>query len=146
MFKAEEDCIHGRDMVEDFHLSHQAIKIAKRTAWGANTEMQVFAIGVQRGMDEVNQSLAGKDIQISGMETEIKILNEQLIEYRQVLEFYADPENYLKRNEDAWVYRQLEDEETIRSYKHPNTDWTGTVKVGGRRARKALNDLRKGGE
>ena len=90
MFKAEEDCIHGRDMVEDYSLSHEAIRIAKRTGWGANTEMQVFAVGVQRGMDEVNQSLAGKDIQISGMETEIKILNEKLIKYTRALEVYAD--------------------------------------------------------
>ena len=84
-FKAEEDCIHGRDMVEDFHLSHEAIKIAKRTGWGANTEMQVFAVGIQRGMDEVNRQIAGKDIQISGMETEIQILKAENARYREAL-------------------------------------------------------------
>lgn len=49
--KLEENCIHGRDMVEDYGLSHKAIKAAKRTCWGANTEMQVFAIGVQHGLE-----------------------------------------------------------------------------------------------
>lgn len=53
--KVEEHCIHGRDMVEDFHLSLEAIKLAKRTGFGANTEMQIFAVGIQRGMDEVKQ-------------------------------------------------------------------------------------------
>ena len=128
MFKAEEDCIHGRDMVEDFNLSHQAIKIAKRTGWGANTEMQVFAIGVQRGMDEVNQSLAGKDIQISGMETEIKILNEKLAKYKQALEFYADRSN--------WTSEQVADGVTISDVSV--YEMQGIELCGGRRAREAL--------
>jgi len=133
-FRAEEDCIHGRDMVEDFHLSHQAIRIAKRTGWGANTEMQVFAIGVQRGMDEVNQSLAGKDIQISGMETEIKILNEKLIKYRQVLEFYADRSNWtwMKGSEQVADGITVSD---VSGYEMP-----GIELCGGRRAREALKE------
>ena len=94
--KAEEDCIHGRDMVEDFHLSHEAIKIAKCTCWGANTEMQVFAVGIQRGMDEVNRQIAGKDIIISGMETEIKILKAENARYREALKSIIDqyPKDY----------------------------------------------------
>lgn len=56
--KLEEHCIHGRDMVEDFHLSLEAIRLAKRSAWGANTEMQVLAVGIQWGMDEANKNIA----------------------------------------------------------------------------------------
>ena len=140
MFKAEEDCIHGRDMVEDFHLSHQAIKIAKRTGWGANTEMQVFAVGVQRGMDEVNRQIAGKDIQISGMETEIKILNEKLTKYKQVLEFYGN------RSSWTWIKGQEQVADGITISDVSGYETVGIELCGGRRAREALNDLRKGGE
>lgn len=45
-----ENFIHGKNMVEEFGLSHEAIKAAKYTAWGSTTEMQVFAIGIEHGM------------------------------------------------------------------------------------------------
>jgi len=47
--RIEEHCIHGRDMVEEYGLSLNSIKAAKRTAWGSMTEMQVFAIGIEHG-------------------------------------------------------------------------------------------------
>jgi hypothetical protein len=51
MTKLEENCIHGKDMVEEYSLSLEAINAAKRTCWGGNTEMQVFAIGVEHGIE-----------------------------------------------------------------------------------------------
>lgn len=77
--KLEEHCIHGRDMVEDFHLSLEAIRLAKRSAWGANTEMQVLAVGIQWGMDEANKNIAK--------------LEAENARYREALEFYADDES-----------------------------------------------------
>lgn len=47
----KERFIHGKDMVEEYSLSLEAIKAAKRTCWGGNTEMQVFAIGVEHGIE-----------------------------------------------------------------------------------------------
>jgi len=46
-----EEFIHGKNMVEEYSLSLEAIKATKRTCWGANTEMQVFAIGVEHGIE-----------------------------------------------------------------------------------------------
>ena len=45
-----------------------------------------FAVGIQRGMDEVNSQIAGKDIQISGMETEIQILKAENARYREAFD------------------------------------------------------------
>ena len=47
--KAQE-YIQGKNMVEEYGLSLEAIKAAKRTCWGDMTEMQIFAIGVEHGM------------------------------------------------------------------------------------------------
>lgn len=49
--KNENEFIHGKNMVEEYSLSLEAIKAAKRTCWGANTEMQVFAVGVEQGIE-----------------------------------------------------------------------------------------------
>ena len=73
MNKKEENYIHGRDMVEDFGLSHEAIKIAKRTAFGSSTEMQVFAIGVQRGFEE-------RDAEVESLKKQVAMLEDALIQ------------------------------------------------------------------
>ena len=49
--KNEDHYIHGKNMVEEYSLSLDAIKAAKRTCWGANTEMQIFAVGVEQGLE-----------------------------------------------------------------------------------------------
>lgn len=49
--KRLEEYIHGKNMVEEYSLSLEAIAVAKRTCWGGNTEMQVFAIGVEHGIE-----------------------------------------------------------------------------------------------
>jgi len=65
---------------------------------------------------------------------------------REALEFYADPENYIERYKDHWVHStpcQKGDREFIKQYKHPGTEWIGTVGVGGKRAREALKEGNK---
>jgi hypothetical protein len=47
----QDQFIHGKNMVEEYSLSLEAIRIAKRTSWGGDTEMQVFAIGVEHGIE-----------------------------------------------------------------------------------------------
>lgn len=60
------------------------------------------------------------------------------------LEFYADPETWIKRDHNGWDQRQPKgDTEQIRGYKHPVEDnWIGTVSVGGKQARTALAQIR----
>lgn len=63
---------------------------------------------------------------------------------KKCAEFYADPENYILRNiqEGEWTtIMPASDKEIIRNYKHPETDWVGTINVCGKTARKALQDV-----
>lgn len=58
------------------------------------------------------------------------------------LKFYANPESWIDRNKDSWKKsRPKGDDEMLRDYKHPETDWTGTVVVGGKKAREVLKEL-----
>jgi uncharacterized Zn finger protein (UPF0148 family) len=78
------------------------------------------------------------------LEKRIKELKQQNKKMREVLEFYANPEKWIKRNEESWRTsnpREFGDDEMIMKYKHPNTDWVGTVRVGGKRARALLKEL-----
>ena len=59
------------------------------------------------------------------------------------LKFYGNHESWINRDiaGDIWHRaspKQHGDSETIRHYEHPNTDWVGTVVVGGKKAREAL--------
>jgi hypothetical protein len=67
-------------------------------------------------------------------------LIEELTAYRECLEFYADPENWIKRYTNHWVAKGGPhlDDEMILDYKHPGTDWVGTITVSGKRAREVL--------
>lgn len=63
---------------------------------------------------------------------------------KKCAEYYADPENYILRNiqEGEWTtIMPASDKEIIRNYKHPETDWVGTINVCGKTARKALQDV-----
>ena len=62
------------------------------------------------------------------------------------LGYYADPENWIKRTGEAWnkcCPKSKGDEEMIRRYKHPGKDWFGTVVVGGKRARQAIQETKQ---
>lgn len=56
---------------------------------------------------------------------------------KKALMMYADPESWIKRDKSCW-HRCVPDYELILNYQHPNTDWVGTIEVGGKRAREAL--------
>lgn len=74
-------------------------------------------------------------------ESEAAFYKQQCEKLRDALRFYGDPENWIKRNIDSWETsnpREYGDSEIIQKYKHPNTDWTGSVVIGGKRARQAL--------
>jgi hypothetical protein len=71
-------------------------------------------------------------------EQKLKDLEARLFDAEKVIGFYADPENSIKRYDDGWSNVDClidRDGETIMKYRHPNTDWVGTVKVHGKRAR-----------
>ena len=75
---------------------------------------------------------------IKQLEQQLSKLRAQLDEAEKVVAFYADPEKWILRKGEAWnkcdpkVYG---DDEIIRHYKHPDKDWTGTITVGGKKAR-----------
>jgi hypothetical protein len=71
----------------------------------------------------------------------IKALEEMLESARGVISFYGNPESWIERTSDSWDRsdpRYKGDLEQIRNYKHPKTDWRGTISVGGKRAREWL--------
>jgi hypothetical protein len=75
-------------------------------------------------------------------EQELASAKEQLKEARSVIEFYGNPESWIKRTGEAWNKStpfEKGDSELIRHYKHPKRDWTGTINVGGKRAREFLS-------
>ena len=77
---------------------------------------------------------------------EIEKLQEENKILREVLEFYADPEKWIFRREDTWSKVDPKwhgDGELIKKYKHPKTDWIGSVEVGGKRAREALAKVKE---
>lgn len=63
---------------------------------------------------------------------------------KEALEYYGDPESWIERHKHSWdrsnPYKK-DDRELIKDYHHPNTDWVGSVVVGGKRAREALKKL-----
>lgn len=62
-------------------------------------------------------------------------------ELKECAEFYGNPENWITRRESSWDKtdpRRHGDSELILGYRHPNTEWIGSVTVGGKRAREAL--------
>lgn len=71
-----------------------------------------------------------------------------LIEQNRVLrkdakalaEFYGDPETWIDRSKNDWKrsYPKNADEELMRDYKHPGTDWVGSIVVNGKNAREFL--------
>lgn len=71
----------------------------------------------------------------SCLQQEISSLKQQLEREKKCTDFYADPENYIKRGKVSWVNKEPEKHELILNYKHPKTDWIGAIKVGGKLAR-----------
>jgi hypothetical protein len=72
---------------------------------------------------------------------EIATLKAAVLQLSEALEYYGDPENYIERFKDHWVHSspcQKGDRVFIKNYKHPETDWIGTVGVGGKRARETM--------
>jgi hypothetical protein len=76
---------------------------------------------------------------------ELATLKQRLAEAETLLEWYADPENYIRRNHDGWKRVDCADDELIKNYRHPQTEWIGSVSVSGRRAREYFQ-RKKGGE
>lgn len=57
------------------------------------------------------------------------------------LSFYANPEKWILRDKHSWrkaCPKSHGDSEMISGYEHPNTDWRGTVVVGGKLAREVI--------
>ncbi len=120
--KIDEDYIHGKNMVDEYGLSHEAIKSAKRTCWGSNTEMQVFAIGCEHGMqieriklqkelttatekyDHARIELRSYDQILDEKNKEIQSLKDENKKFREALEFYANGGN---PNRDIWFDEKL---------------------------------------
>lgn len=75
--------------------------------------------------------------------TEYEAIESKLAKAMEALEFYADPETYIECHNDCYLsVTPPNDEELIRHYQHKKRiGWTGSVKVGGRRARKALKEI-----
>lgn len=79
---------------------------------------------------------------IVGLEKNLLKVKEENERLKDALCFYADPENYIDRKKDSWDKKYPEnDSEMIRNYNHPNTDWVGTIVVGGKKAREALSKI-----
>jgi uncharacterized protein YmfQ (DUF2313 family) len=79
-----------------------------------------------------------------GFDAAIQLCEQRERDLVEALEYYADPENYILRNiqEGEWTtIMPVSDKEIIRNYKHPETDWVGTINVCGKTARKALQDV-----
>lgn len=77
-------------------------------------------------------------IKLEQLEKENKIL-------RECVEFYADPEVYIETHNDCYFkIEPKNDNEIIRHYEHKQKiGWIGTVKVGGKKAREALKQLKE---
>jgi len=63
--------------------------------------------------------------------------------YKEALEFYGDRETWIIRDRASWytkTQKQLSDQDMQLDYKHPGTDWVGSVVTAGKRAREALKE------
>ena len=80
--------------------------------------------------------------EVKQLENELQKTREQLEKAEKVIEFYGDPEHWILRiGRDAWKSsnpKKHGDSELIRGYNHFNTEWRGSVGVGGKLARQYL--------
>lgn len=63
---------------------------------------------------------------------------------KEANEFYANPEKWIRREKTYWVGTDPKwhgDKEQILGYEHPETDWVGTVNIGGKLARKIKKEI-----
>lgn len=79
--------------------------------------------------------------EISRMVLTIHTQNKRIENLLRLL-YYANPEVWILRDKLAWrkaCPKSHGDSEIISGYEHPNTDWRGTVVVGGKLARQVLS-------
>jgi hypothetical protein len=135
------------------------IKLKER-AESAEAESRHFlcVVEVKDGdIKRLKAELAAKDAEIAELKEKLKAerndvlymdkqfneAKELIKEMRDALAFYGDPEKWISRNINHWQRanpRIHGDEQVIRGYSHPGTDWVGTVTVGGKLARKTLKE------
>lgn len=82
------------------------------------------------------------DITIRDLESKLKAqqelidrLEKENKELKECAEFYGNPENWITRRESSWDKTDPiwhGDSELILGYRHPNTEWIGSVTVGGK--------------
>jgi hypothetical protein len=73
----------------------------------------------------------------------IKKLEAQLASAKEVIKYYGDPEQWMEKTAESWKKTNPSrhgDKEIIKNYKHPNSEWTGTISVGGKKARLWLKE------
>lgn len=98
--------------------------------------------------EEINQLKHEQRVQavlIAKFDEVISNLKSELAEKDAALEFYALPENWINYQSETWSRacpKAHGDEEIIRNYAHKNRDWTGTIVVGGKRAREVMQKYR----
>ena len=103
----------------------------------------------QSNSSDIERLKIQHQIQVDVAEKEITALKAEVKELRECLEFYADPEHWIKRDKHCWKRtspKEHGDYIMILNYKHPNTDWIGTVEVGGKMATEILAKHKKEGE
>lgn len=82
-------------------------------------------------------------------ESELTKLRARVALLEEALGFYGSPESWIIRDKDSWKKsspRSYGDDEIILNYQHPNRDWVGTIDVGGKRARTALQRSKELGD
>lgn len=119
-------------------------------AWSKRAIVNAYAYEALAKELEETKANAQEDLEImQNQALEIGRLAKDLAIAREALEFYADPEKWINRKAQFWERtcpKSKGDEEMILGYKHPTTDWSGTVVVGGKTARKALKQTETKGE
>jgi len=132
-FEIEE----GTERACTFSLS--ALTLAAELGYGkAHDDISEGIVTLRQIKSSMSDVIDMKSRRIKELEEQNKLLIE-------ALSFYASPENWIERTSDSWDRsdpRYKGDLELIKNYKHPKTDWKGTVSVGGKRAREALQKIK----
>ena len=108
-------------------------------AYQRTKELECTVLDLQSELARKKMSLTVACNRVEELEDKLKIAVD-------ALEFYGNHESWINRDiaGDIWhraIPKQHGDSETIRHYEHPNTDWVGTVVVGGKKAREALGKI-----
>jgi hypothetical protein len=85
-----------------------------------------------------------KGLAYSAFETALDLMLPLLEQSLEANRFYADHEMWMIKNNKGWIPsspKRHGDEELVRGYSHPGTDWVGSIRVGGKTARQAIAQI-----